>query len=56
MLILCRVPAAVSPLPEAGRQQTAGDATETQEVQEQDHPGLQDTRHRPDQHGAGTGV
>ena len=46
---------AVPTLPEARRQQAAGDVTETQEVQEQNHSGLQDTGHWSDQHGTGTG-
>ncbi len=46
---------AVSTLPETRRQQAADHAAEEEEVQEQDHPGLQDAGARPHQHGRGEG-
>ena len=45
----------VSTFPEARRQQTTGDVAETQEIQEQNDPWLQDARYWSDQHGTGTG-
>ena len=50
--LACFLP--VSTLPEARRQQTSGDAAETQEIQEQNDPWLQDTGYWADQHGTGT--
>ncbi|GCB83108.1 hypothetical protein scyTo_0023409 [Scyliorhinus torazame] len=42
---------AVSTLPEARCQQAADNVTEEEEIQESNHPGLQNPGSRPDQHG-----
>lgn len=43
----------VSSLPETRRQQASDHAAEEKEIQEQNHPGLQNPRARPHQHGWG---
>ena len=44
----------VSSLPEARCEPPACDAAEEEEIQEPNHPGLQDPRSGSDQHGRGT--
>lgn len=52
--VICSPPRSVPPLPEARREQAADHAAEAQEVQEPDHPGLQDPGSWLAGHGPGT--